>query len=264
MIKISTSKELDFMNLNVISFNLRYRDDANENSIAQRAQRLNIILPRYDADILCMQEISKTWQPHLENDYREQYDMYLQYRNETTDIEAIAILWKKDRFDCLDRGCFWLSDTPEVESRGWDELYNCFRICNYVILREKTSSKTFVVMNTHFGFGDNGQIKSCELIYSYSQKISNLPTLVLGDFNMQPSSPAYDTMIRHFRDVNNCISNDMRPTWHGYEPEVITSAHIDYCFIDNRIVPVKRVLITDTVNGKFPSDHFGLYCTLEV
>lgn len=250
------------MKMNVITFNLRYCDDPNQNSIAERAQRLHKILSHYDADILCFQEISKTWQPHLESDYGKSYDMYLQYRNKTVNGEALSILWKKDKFEHLSRGCFWLSDTPEVESRGWDEVYNCFRICTYVILKEKETGKSFVVMNTHYGFGDNGQVDSSKLIYAYSKRISNLPTFVTGDFNMHYTSPGYATMTQFFRDVNTCTANDLRPTWHNYEPEVILPQHIDYCFIDEQITPIDQIIITDTVDGKFPSDHFGLYFTL--
>lgn len=250
------------MNLNIISFNLRYRDDADQNSIAERAPRLCRILPRYDADILCFQEVSKTWQPYLEKDYSNDYSIYLQYRNQTANMEGNAILWKKNKFELLRQGCFWLSDTPQVESKGWDELYDCFRICIYTVLKEIQSRKIFVVMNTHLGFGDNGQTKSCKLIYDYSKQISAFPTMVVGDFNFQPVSPAYATMVRFFRDVNSCTGNDLRPTWHGYRPEIIEPAHIDYCFIDEQVSPVRQTMITDTVDGKFPSDHYGIYCTL--
>ena len=250
------------MKINVISFNLRCCDDPNGHSIAERAPRLRQILPRYDADILCFQEISEPWQPYLENDYSKDYEMYLQYRNQTGYMEALAIAWKKDKFECLKRGCFWLSDTPEVESRGWDEVYNCFRICAYTILKEKETGKSFVVMNTHYGFGDKGQIDSCKLIYAYSKKISDLPTFVTGDFNMFPTSPAYATMIQLFRDVNTYTANDLRPTWHAYKPDVMSPHHIDYCFVDEKITPIDQIMITDTIDGKFPSDHFGLYFTL--
>lgn len=43
-------------------------------------------------------------------------------------------------------------------------------------------------MNTHFGFGDKGQVGSANLIYEYSGKILNYPTFVIGDFNMNPKS----------------------------------------------------------------------------
>ena len=252
------------MELNLITFNLRCCDDENQNSIAERAPRVREVLSRYHVDVLCFQEISEKWQPHLEADYLKDFDMYLQYRNQTGYREGLAILWKKEKFICLKKGHFWLSDTPEVESRGWDAVYNCYRICSYAILKEKESGKSFVVMNTHYGFGNKGQIDSCELIYAYSKKISQFPTLVTGDFNMFPTSPAYGTMVQRFRDLNTCTANDLRATWHAYAPDPESPHHIDYCFIDEHISPINQVMITDLVDGKFPSDHFGLYCILDL
>ena len=70
--------------------------------------------------------------------------MFCKYRSETSDdIEASPILWKRDKFDVINKGYFWLSDTPDTESKGWDEIYDCFRMCVYVILREKKRNKIF-------------------------------------------------------------------------------------------------------------------------
>ncbi|MBQ4561981.1 MAG: endonuclease/exonuclease/phosphatase family protein [Clostridia bacterium] len=252
------------MQLKIISFNIRCCDDKHRNSIAQRAPRLAAITLRYDADILCLQEVRPKWVPHLDKYYGKEYDMFLKYRNETVDIEASPILWRRDRFEAVSKGYFWLSDTPETESRGWDEVYNCYRICEYVILKEKESGDSFTVMNTHFGFGDSGQVKSARLIYDYSKKISDHKTLVTGDFNMTPDSAGYAEMTKNFKDVNVCTVNDKRTTFHNYKPDTVKDKHIDYCFIDEKITPVSYKIITDTVWGKYPSDHFGLYIQLNM
>lgn len=251
------------MKLNIISFNIRCCDDANQNSIAERAPRLSTVTSRYDADIIGFQEYRPAWEEHIARFYGDEYDMFLKYRNNTVDIEASPILWKKDKFECLKTGYFWLSDTPETESRGWDERFNCYRMCVYAVLREKDSKNTFTVLNTHFGFGDAGQIKSADLIYEYSKKISNYKTLIVGDFNMTPTSPGYAEMTKNFIDVNAQTANDLRSTYHNYQPEV-EDEHIDYCFIDKSITPINQRMITDTVDGKYPSDHFGLFIELEI
>ena len=120
-----------------------------------------------------MEKITKEWDEFLKEEFLSQsylslrqflkeeystktvspdkYDIFNKYRSESN-LESTPILWKKDKFECLKTGYFWLSDTPEVESRGWDELYNCYRICVYAILKEKATGKTFNFMNTHFGF----------------------------------------------------------------------------------------------------------------
>lgn len=252
------------MKINVISFNIRCCDDKNGNSILERAPRLSQITSRYDADIIGFQEYRPAWESHIASIYSDKYDMFFKYRNETVDIEASPILWRKDKFECIKSGYFWLSDTPEIESRGWDEVFDCYRMCVYVILKHKTSGKTFTVMNTHFGFGDKGQVASANLIYDYSKKISDHPTFVVGDFNMTPDSAGYDAMIKNFRDVNTCTANDLSTTYHNYRPEEVTDQHIDYCFIDNNVTPINQKIITDTVDEMYPSDHFGLYIELDI
>lgn len=252
------------MKLKVISFNIRCCDDRNKNSIAERAPRLAQITSRFNADIIGFQEYRPKWESHIAKYYGDEYDMFLKYRNHTIDVEASPILWRKDKFECLKTGYFWLSDTPEKESRGWDNLYHCYRMCVYVILKEKETNKTFTVMNTHFGFGDKGQIKSVNLIYDYAKKISDNKTFIVGDFNMTPTSPAYAEMIKYFKDVNTATANDLRSTFHDYKPEKTKDSHIDYCFIDENITPINQTLITDTVDGKFPSDHYGLFIEIDL
>ena len=248
------------MELKVISFNIRCCDDEGGNSIPERAPRLAEVTKKYDADIIGFQEYTLPWEKEIEKFYPE-YDMFLKYRS-VNELEAAPILWKRDKFECVDKGYFWLSDTPEVESRGWDELYNCWRMCEYVILKHIESGRCFTYMNTHYGFGDNGQIKSSKLLYEYSKKISQNPTLITGDFNMRPSAPAYAEMVKHFTDVNSVTANDRRTTYHGYG--TVDDAHIDFCFVSDKIKPLSLKLIDELVDGKYPSDHYGLFVKLDI
>lgn len=253
------------MELKVISFNIRCCDDVNGNSIEERAPRLNEVISHYDVDLIGLQEYRPQWEKPIKKYFGDKFEIFNKYRSTTIDIESSPILWRKDKFECLKTGYFWLSDTPEVESRGWDELYNCFRMCVYVILRERKSNKVFTFMNTHFGFGDNGQTKSVKLIDEYSKKISSYPTFIVGDFNMTPDAVAYAIMSKKFTDVNAVTDNDLRTTYHGYNPDSITkNEHIDYCFVNNQIKPISQKLIDDTVDGMFPSDHYGLYIKIEI
>ena len=251
------------MDLKAISFNIRCCDDENGYSIEERAPRLKEVLSRYDYDLIGFQEYTPVWDKYITDHLGDEFEIFNKYRAKDS-AESTPILWRKDKFECLDKGYFWLSDTPEVESKGWDELCDCHRICLYAILRDKESNKIFTFMNTHFGFGDNGQMKSVNLIEEYSKKISSYPTFITGDFNMSPTTPAYALMVEKFTDVNTVTTNDLRTTYHGYTPESITDAHIDFCFISKDISPVSQKIIDDTVNGKFPSDHYGIYVEMEI
>ena len=251
------------MNLNIVSFNIRCCDDKNGNSIPERAPRLNKIMADYDIDLIGFQEFVPRWEEFIKKDFGDKYEFFNKYRAESN-LESVPMLWNKEKFECIKRGYFWLSDTPETESKGWDELYDCYRICIYAVLKEKKSGKCFTFINTHFGFGDGGQTKSAKLIYEYSKKISSYPTFVTGDFNMKPDSPAYKLMSELFTDVNAVTANDLRTTYHGYEPEKITDSHIDYCFISKDIKPVNQKIMDEMIDGKFPSDHYGIYVTIEL
>lgn len=248
------------MNLKVVSFNIRCADDKDGHSIAERAPRLKSILDPIDADLIGFQEGRNDWETCLPRDYGNKYEIYLVHRG---DDESAPMMWKKDKFELIKKGVFWLSDTPEEVSKGWDERYNCYRICMYAVLKDKASGEQFCFMNTHYGFGDKCQTDSSDLIYKYSKEISNLPTFITGDFNMCPDSKGYAQMTKYFTDVNAVTLKYTGTTYHGYAPETQNS-HIDYCFIDNKVTPVSTTLLDQTFDGKYPSDHFGLLFELKI
>ena len=205
------------MLLRVISFNIRCCDDIDGNSIAERAPRLATVTAPFQADVMGFQEYRPAWESHLQELFGKDYDIFWKHRCEI-DKEATPILWRKDRFNCLERGYFWLSDTPDEESRGRDALYNCFRICVYVLLQDKHTGKTFRFINTHFGFGDQEQVKSSELILQRCGQTPQYPNVLVGDFNMIPDSPGYNRMVQENIDVNAATVRDMGTTFHGNTP----------------------------------------------
>ncbi len=252
------------MNLSVISFNIRNCNDKNGHSVAERIPRIFSILKEENSDIIGLQEVRPHWEQAIKENLLDGYEMFLKYRNNDHDVEAAPIFWKKDKFTLIKKGNFWFSDTPETESFGWDELYNCYRMCSYVILKENQSGKVFTYMNTHYGFGDNCQTKSSELIKEYADKISCFPTIITGDFNMTPQSVGYKEITKYFTDVNTVTANYTGITYHGYSVTGENGSHIDYCFINSKISPKSYKLLDKTFDGKFPSDHFGLKIELEL
>ncbi len=249
------------MLLDLVSFNVRCCDDKDGNSIDERAPRLEKLLHQISADVLTFQEIRPKWVPEIERIFSKDYEIFLCYRSQEKP-EGLITLWKKERFNCLEKGFFWLSDTPEVESRGWDEKYDCPRICSYALLKEKGSEQTFLAMNTHFGFGDTCQLKSVDLIKKYRNRFSDVKAFVAGDFNMLPQSPAHIEIQRNFVDANQVTIRDRRATFHNYHPAPDQIFHIDYIFCDQRIFPKTFKILDGDVDGKYPSDHFGIYSQL--
>lgn len=251
------------MLLNVVSLNLCSWNGPNGHSIAERVPRVADLVISEKPDLIGFQEYMRAWEEPVEKYFGDAYGFFNQYRHEPDDREGAPILWKKNKFDLLKTGYFWLSDTPDEPSKGWDEVYDCYRICCYAILREKASGREFTFMNTHFGFGDKGQCASADLLYERSKRISPLPTFITGDFNLHTFDPAYAHLCRYFTDAN--VLHLTQSTWHGYgDPSEHPYEHIDYCFADDRFKPVSQTILDKLYDGKYPSDHYGIKTVLEL
>lgn len=249
------------MNLNVISFNIQCWDAPNGNSILERAPRVRkLIVPR-KPDLIGFQEATPVWLEILNRDYGDNYEIYNVYRSEDSP-ESTPIAWNKERFQSLDRGNLWYSDTPEVESAGWDEIYKCPRIFTWVRLKEKSTGREFCFASTHFGFGDTCQRKSAQILISFARRMG-CPCVITGDFNMEISSAAYGEITQFLEDVNVLTVDDRGPTFHGFDPELY-GEHIDYCFVTPDVRPLSFEVLRELVDGKYPSDHYGLFASVEL
>lgn len=248
--------------LKVVSFNILCGDAANGNSIAERAPRVKTFIDKYDPDLVGFQEATPKWMPYLEADYGEKYEIFNHYRK-FNNKEGTPIMWKKDRFECLDKGYFWLSDTPDIESGGWC-TWGCYRICLWAKLMDKQDGTVFAFFNTHFGFGDENQVKSSKLITDHVKAINTEAAIVTGDFNMFPNSDPHKKITEVLVDVNGATVNDRRNTCHGFANHP-NPYHIDYCFVTPKTVePLTFKIMDELVDGMYASDHYGVYAELEL
>lgn len=251
--------------MRVVSFNIRSANDPNGHSIHERAPRVKAVIEKYDPDLIGFQEVVPLWMEHIPEDYGDTYEIFHKYRCETFDIEGSPILWKKDKFECLDRGYFWYSGTPGVVSRGWDVM-GCHRICMWVKLRDKQNGAVFHFFNTHFGFSDKCQLDSVKLLLDHYKALKVKSALITGDFNMFSHSPAYKELTKTLTNLNELLDNDTSFTFHGYHPE--HHGHetpIDFCFVTPQTVkPLSYKRLDETIDGNFPSDHYGLCLEMEM
>ncbi len=249
--------------MNIITFNIRCGNDPDGHSVSERAPRLCSVIKKYSPDVVGFQEVTPLWEPYIPSDYQDEYEVFTKYRDISGWPEGCTLMWKKDKFTKLYDGAFWFSKTPWVSSMGNDELYRCKRFCIYAALKENSSGKTVVVYNTHFGFGDEYQIESLNLLNQTADIIGEKYSLLTGDFNMTPKSAPYKHATEMFTDANTLLENDQTTTYHGYGKE--NNEHIDYLFLKgNSVTPTKYKLLDESFDGKYPSDHYGLYFELDL
>ncbi len=249
--------------LKIITFNIKC-GGSDIYSIEHRAPLLKEVLGKYDGDLIGMQEATPEWMECIERDYGEEYGIFNQYRAKDS-LESTPLLYKKSRFECLEHGHFWLSDTPSIESGVWDN-YGHNRICVWAKLYDKQEGTTVAFFNTHYGFGDENQLKSGNVILNYMKAMKVDACFLTADFNMYCTAPGYKQLTEHLVDVNAATVKDTSTTFHGYAPE--KRAHltpIDFCFVTSDTVePITSKRMDDLVNGEFPSDHFGVYSEVQV
>lgn len=181
------------------------------------------------------------------------------------DGEFSAVFYLKDEFTASDSGNFWLSETPDKPSLGWDA--KCIRIATYVKLTHKESGKEYIHFNTHLDHvGVQAQINGVKMIQEKAASFGGIPVVCTGDFNVFQDSECYNVMV----SANMGDSRKMAPdtddcyTFHGFRPEEIREI-IDFVFVDKATVKsLSFKVINKLVDGEFYSDHYAVYADIEL
>lgn len=246
--------------LKIVSYNVRCSNDGDGKNIADRAPRFKKVMDQYDPDIMGLQEVVPQWMTYLEQNFSAEYEYINRWRAESSK-ESTPIFWKKDKFTYLDGGYFWLSDTPDVESKAdsWGAKY--YRICVWVKLRVKSTGKIFLFYNTHFDTQSKPKVPSAELVIERAVEkgaFDRYAVFCTGDFNMNPDSDGYKAMYARFHDINRDLENLQTPTYTSYQTK--PGSIIDFCFYSpGKIQPLKYQVVEEYVDDGYVSDHSGLY-----
>lgn len=180
--------------------------------------------------------------------------------------EYSAIFYDTEKFKVLESGTFWLSETPEKPSKGWDAAYN--RICTYALFQAKSTGKKFWAFNVHFDHvGNVARKNSADLIL---KKINNLnkkgfPVVLTGDFNLTEETEPIKIISKK---MNDSFYHSKRPhygpvgTFTAFDITVIPKDRIDYIFTQNFTVENTRTINDRRENLLYPSDHFPVIATL--
>ena len=111
-----------------------------------------------------------------------------------TEGEYSPVFYRRDRFELLDSGTFWLSETPEEVSFGWDAA--CRRVCSWGYFKDKQTKKKFWCFNTHMDHkGKAARVEGAKLVISKIKQMcgDGAKVILTGDFNVPQESPAYNT-----------------------------------------------------------------------
>jgi len=178
------------------------------------------------------------------------YDAIGRARDDGQDTgEFSPIFYKKDRLRLLDNGTFWLSETPDQVSFGWDAA--CRRVCTWGKFKTRKGGFTFYHFNLHMDhIGVTARREGAKLVVERIRSIAKgAPVVLTGDFNVDQ----HDEVYRIFSESG--ILNDSytharlrfaeNGTFVDFDPDAKTGSRIDHIFVSPGFAVDNYGVLTD-------------------
>ncbi|PTT16656.1 endonuclease/exonuclease/phosphatase [Flavobacterium sp. HMWF030] len=248
-------------NLKIMTYNIRLDVASDgENAWPNRKDYFTSQIQFYSPDIFGVQEATPNQVIDIASAFPD-YNKYGVGREEGGTGEACTIYYKKDRFQVLQSNTFWLSETPNVVSRGWDAA--CNRVCTYALFKDLKTKKTFWVFNLHLDhMGEVARVKGVQLVLSKIKELNtkNYPAFLMGDFNSEPNTKQIaeiKKVMDDTRDVSKEKPFGPSGTFNDFKHNEPVTLLLDYIFISKNsgLTIQKHAVLSDSKDLKYPSDH---------
>lgn len=223
---------------------------------SDRKESVRRTIMEYMPDTIGVQEASPTWMSYLSSSLGSIYAYVGLGRDGGSSGEHSAIFYRKDRFEVVETGTKWMSDTPDVVSKFKESSLN--RVFTYAILLEKKTNTKIMVVNTHLEH-TSAQARNLQVavLMNFLKDYTNYPIVLTGDFNADPSTEVYRMVTAQLADSSKIAQkSEQHYTFHNYGK---ASTYIDYAFVSQQNIAVSHYrVITEEMNGMLPSDHYAL------
>ena len=263
--KSSAQKQTRDYDLKVMSYNIRMgaaKDGTN--SWEYRYPATALMLEDQKPDVFGVQEAFNYQIRFIEENFADYECVGVGRDDGKQKGEFMSIFWNKKTVKMIKWGTFWLSETPDKPSMGWDAA--CKRTATWALMKDKKTGKQFYFVNTHLDHrGAEAQRKGLELIVSRIAEINpkGYPMVLTGDFNVKPDNAALkdlDTKMQSARKI--APRTDNHPTfnnWGKIKPDMV----IDYIYVSGFSACPEYHTVTEKYgNWKYVSDHYPIYAKL--
>ena len=178
--------------------------------------------------------------------------------------EFMSIFWNVETMEMLEWGTYWLSETPDVPSYGWDAA--CRRTATWALMKDKRNGKQFYFVNTHLDHrGTEARKKGLELIVSRIAEINpkGYPMVLTGDFNVKPDNATLKDLDSKMQSARKIAPRtDNHPTfnnWGKIKPDMV----IDYIYVSGFSACPEYHTVTEKYGTwKYVSDHYPITAKL--
>ena len=255
------------MKLKVCTYNLR-NEKANDgiNCFPFRKDKILAVINETKPDLIGFQETMEDARLFLATNLSD-YTVLGCGREKEYAGEGITLAYRKDKFDLLNYDAFWLSATPTVcgSYYGGDQSINP-RMAQAVHLIPKGSSKPFIFCNTHLDdLGPMARYSGSVQILQYFAKYTDYHMILTGDFNAIPTANEV-RIINGWQEGRLAdVTENSGATFHGFGKVPEEKRYkIDYIFSDLAPLGQATVRKEEPSDGVYSSDHFPVFCDLEL
>jgi endonuclease/exonuclease/phosphatase family metal-dependent hydrolase len=176
--------------------------------------------------------------------------------------------YRPDRVTLEEQDVFWLAETPNEPTAGWDAAFP--RVPTVARLHDRASDDRLTIFNTHFDHqGVTAGRESADLLRERVASEAR-PAVLVGDLNCTPDGDPYrvlaatDGPLRDARRVSAHGHHGPDVTFTGYGP-LADGRRLDYAFVTEGVAVDHHAVGADVDReGRFPSDHLPLFVDLEL
>jgi len=253
----------------VMTYNLRYATEKDgENQWENRKEKVVQLLAFYAPAAFGIQE-GLLHQLQFIDESLEHYTYIGVGRDDGKEGgEFSAIFYDSTRLKVLEASTFWLSETPESISVGWDASME--RICTYGQFEVKSSGQRLWIFNTHFDHrGPQARLESAKLILRRIAAFNteDLPVVLMGDLNAEPDSAPIQAITEAMDDGADISQKPLYGplgTFSAFEKLPALDRRIDYIFT-NDLEVLSYAHIDDRYEGnRFVSDHLPVWAIIKL
>jgi endonuclease/exonuclease/phosphatase family metal-dependent hydrolase len=257
-------------NIKVMTYNIRCgycEDSSSVNNWSNRKYLVAYLIKSHNPDLIGLQE-AEMFQVKELIEMLDEYDWYGVSREDGKDKgESTAILYKKKRFGQLEKQTLWLSETPELVSKGWDAALN--RTVTIIKFKDRKSGEEFYYANTHFDhIGEQARTESSRLIVNLlSQYSDEYPVIFSGDLNYTSTSDGYKILSNKLFDTKLISTNESvggNISFNGFGKDIQADNKIDFIFVNDKVEVLNHIIDTTTFNGLYPSDHYPVISEIKL
>lgn len=262
----------------VMSFNIRYGTAPDgDNRWEKRKEFLVSTIKAFDPDLLGTQETLFFQRDYLAANLPE-YDVFGVGRDDGREKgEMTAVYFKRSRFEKLDGGHFWLSETPDrAGSKSWDSSLT--RMVTWVKLRDRLNpkAKTILLFNTHFDHrGAQARVESARLLRRRVVEMGRSSSVIVtGDFNAGEGTEPYRALFDSIDGERSPLGDTYRiaypgratneGTYSGFRADSSNGPRIDWIAASKDWRVIKAAIDRTAREHRTPSDHFPVTAVLRL